>query len=54
LGCPICQEIDQQVQVFFNRSLESSGYAYVYLDATFLKGWLGHNTQAVYQPPGVA
>ena len=34
----ICQEIDQQVQAFLGRPLESSGYAYVYLDATYLKG----------------
>ncbi|MEI6111333.1 MAG: transposase, partial [Cyanobium sp. ELA712] len=34
----ICQEIDQRVQAFLNRPLEGSGYAYVYLDATYLKG----------------
>jgi len=34
----ICQEIDQQVQAFLNRPLESGSYAYVYLDATYLKG----------------
>ena len=34
----ICQDIDQQVQAFLGRSLESSSYAYVYLDATYLKG----------------
>ena len=34
----ICQDIDQQVQAFLSRSLESSSYAYVYLDATYLKG----------------
>ncbi len=37
----ICQEIDAQVQAFLNRPLESSSYAYVYLDATYLKGRLG-------------
>ena len=36
----ICQEIDQQVQAFLSRPLESSTYAYVYLDATYLKGRL--------------
>jgi transposase-like protein len=41
----ICQEIDQQVQVFLSRPLESSGYAYVYLDATYLKGRLGKALQ---------
>ena len=41
----ICQEIDQQVQAFLHRPLESSGYAYVYLDATYLKGRLGKAQQ---------
>jgi transposase-like protein len=41
----ICQEIDQQVQAFLSRLLESSGYAYVYLDATYLKGRLGKAQQ---------
>jgi transposase-like protein len=41
----ICQEIDQQVQAFLGRPLESSGYAYVYLDATYLKGRLGKAQQ---------
>ena len=41
----ICQEIDQQVQAFLSRPLESSGYAYVYLDATYLKGRLGKALQ---------
>ena len=41
----ICQEIDQQVQAFLSRSLESSSYAYVYLDATYLKGRLGKAQQ---------
>ena len=40
-GEPICQEIDQQVQAFLSRPLQESGYAYVYLDATYLKGRLG-------------
>jgi transposase-like protein len=37
----ICQEIEQQVQAFLSRPLQESGYAYVYLDATYLKGRLG-------------
>jgi len=37
----ICQEIDQQVQAFLSRPLQESGYAYIYLDATYLKGRLG-------------
>ena len=41
----ICQEIDQQVQAFLDRPLESSDYAYVYLDATYLKGRLGKALQ---------
>lgn len=41
----ICQEIDQQVQAFLNRPLQESGYAYVYLDATYLHGRLGRALQ---------
>jgi putative transposase len=41
----ICQEIDQRVLAFLNRPLEGSGYAYVYLDATYLKGRLGRALQ---------
>ena len=41
----ICQEIDQQVQAFLARPLEGSGYTYVYLDATYLKGLLGKAQQ---------
>jgi transposase-like protein len=33
------------VQAFLARPLESSGYAYVYLDATYLKGRLGKALQ---------
>jgi putative transposase len=40
-----CQEIDQQVQAFLSRPLESSSYACVYLDATYLKGRLGKAQQ---------
>jgi putative transposase len=53
----ICQDIDQQVQAFLSRPLESSGYAYVYLDATYLKGRprcrRRHGRQRG-RPPGVA
>ena len=41
----ICQEIDLQVQAFLSRPLQESGYAYVYLDATYLKGRLGKALQ---------
>jgi transposase-like protein len=41
----ICQEIDAQVQAFLSRPLESSGYAYLYLDATYLHGRLGKALQ---------
>jgi putative transposase len=41
----ICQDIDQQVQAFLSRPLESNSYAYVYLDATYLKGRLGKAQQ---------
>ncbi|HSG19412.1 MAG TPA: IS256 family transposase, partial [Burkholderiaceae bacterium] len=45
LGCPICHEIDQQVQAFLNRPLQETGYAYVYMDATYLHGRLGKALQ---------
>jgi putative transposase len=41
----ICADIDVQVQAFLGRPLEEAGYAYVYLDATYLHGrppWQGH------------
>jgi len=41
----ICKEIDQQVQAFLSRPLQEAGYAYVYLDATYLKGRLGKAQQ---------
>jgi len=41
----ICQDIDQQVQAFLNRPLQESGYAYVFLDATYLHGRLGRALQ---------
>jgi transposase-like protein len=41
----ICQEIDQQLQAFLNRPLQETGYAYVYLNATYLHGRLGKALQ---------
>jgi transposase-like protein len=41
----ICQDIDQQVQAFLNRPLQDSGYAYIFLDATYLHGRLGRALQ---------
>ena len=41
----ICQDIDEQVQAFLNRPLQEAGYAYVYLDATYLHGRLGKALQ---------
>nr|WP_255111631.1 transposase [Synechococcus sp. RedBA-s] len=41
----ICQEFDQQVQAFLNRPLQESGYAYIFLDATYLHGRLGKALQ---------
>ncbi len=50
----ICQEIDAQVQAFLARPLESSGYAYVYLDATDLKGRQGKAQQGTSRAAVVA
>jgi putative transposase len=41
----ICADIDVQVQAFLNRPLEEGGYAYVFLDATYLHGRLGKALQ---------
>ena len=41
----ICADIDIQVQAFLNRPLEDTGYAYLYLDATYLHGRLGKAMQ---------
>ncbi|MCX5932540.1 MAG: IS256 family transposase [Cyanobacteria bacterium] len=41
----ICADIDVQVQAFLNRQLQESGYAYLYLDATYLHGRLGKAMQ---------
>ena len=41
----ICADIDVQVQAFLNRPLQETGYAYVYLDATYLHGRLGKALQ---------
>ena len=40
-----CAEIDLQVQAFLSRPLEGQGYAYLYLDATYLHGRLGRAMQ---------
>jgi transposase-like protein len=45
----ICQEIDAQVQALLNRPLEGSGYAYVYLDATYFNGRQGKAKQVTSQ-----
>ncbi len=50
----ICQDIDQQVQTFLSRPLESSTYAYVYLDATYLKGRQGRAQQITSRAAVVA
>jgi putative transposase len=50
----ICQEIDQQVQAFLSRPLESSDYAYVYLDATYLNGRQGKALQVCSRAAVVA
>lgn len=42
----ICADIDVQVQAFLSRQLQESGYAYLYLDATYLHGRLGKAMQA--------
>ena len=41
----ICSQLDLQVQAFLNRPLEGQGYAYLYLDATYLHGRLGRAMQ---------
>ena len=50
----ICQDIDQQVQAFLNRPLQETGYAYVYLDATYLKGRLDKAQQAHLKERGLS
>ncbi len=50
----ICQDIDQQVHAFLNRPLQESGYAYVYLDATYLHGRLGRALQVCSRAAAVA
>ncbi len=50
----ICQDIDAQVQAFLARPLESRGYAYVYLDATHLKGRLSKAQQVCSRAAVVA
>ncbi|MCS5706444.1 IS256 family transposase [Synechococcus sp. FGCU-3] len=41
----ICADIDVQLQAFLSRPLDASGYAYLYLDATYLHGRLGRAMQ---------
>jgi transposase-like protein len=50
----ICQEIDEQVQAFLRRPLQETGYGYVYLDATYLKGRLGKALQVCSRADVVA
>jgi transposase-like protein len=50
----ICAEIDLQVQAFLNRPLEGQGYAYLYLDATYLHGRLGRAMQVCFRAVVVA
>jgi putative transposase len=50
----ICQDIDQQVQAFLNRPLQESGYAYIFLDATYLHGRLGRALQVCSRAAVVA
>jgi putative transposase len=50
----ICQEIDEQVQAFLSRPLQEAGYAYVYLDATYLKGRQGRAQQITSRAAVVA
>jgi putative transposase len=50
----ICQEIDAQVQAFLSHPLESSDYAYVYLDATYLNGRQGKAQQVISRAAVVA
>jgi putative transposase len=41
----ICTDIDVQVQAFANRPLEECGYAYIYLETTYLHGRFGKALQ---------
>jgi putative transposase len=41
----ICQGLDEQVKAFLGRPLDHARFPYVYLDATYLHGRLGHNLQ---------
>ena len=41
----ICAGIEVQVQAFLNRPIETSVYAYLYLDATYFHGRLGNAMQ---------
>ena len=50
----ICQGLDQQVKAFLGRPLDHARFPYVYLDATYLHGRLGHNMQVVSRAVVVA
>ena len=50
----ICADIDIQVQAFLNRPLQESGYAYVFLDATYLHGRLSLSQQVCYRAAMIA
>jgi putative transposase len=41
----ICQGLDEQIQAFLERPLDGTSYPYLYLDATYLQGWLGKTLQ---------
>jgi putative transposase len=52
----ICQEIDQQVEVFRTRRLDHLGFPYVFVDATYVKARIDHHivSRAVVVATGVA
>ena len=50
----ICQGLDEQVKAFLGRPLDHAHFPYVYLDATYLHGRLGHNMQVVSRAVVVA
>lgn len=52
----ICEEIDEQVEVFRTRRLDHLAFPYVYLDATYVKARIDHHivSRAVVIATGVA
>ncbi len=52
----ICQEIDEQVDVFRTRRLDHLGFPYVFVDATYVKARVNHHivSRAVVVATGVA